>query len=92
MDLSELEKKLATEGSLALKVKVIPKSQRTEISGWMPDGALKVKVAAAPEKGRANTALCAFLAQTFGVPQRNVAIVAGETSHSKQIRITRPAR
>jgi uncharacterized protein len=37
----------------------------------------KVRVAAPPEQGRANEAVVALLADTLGMPRRNVAIVAG---------------
>ncbi len=70
-----------------IAVKVIPKSSRNEIVGKMDDGTLTVKIAAPPEKGKANAELCAFLAKHFHVPVRNVSIVTGETSHRKLIRI-----
>lgn len=70
-----------------ITVKVIPKSSKTELVGQLPDGAWKIKVAAAPEKGKANKALCAFLADHFGVPLSRVAILSGETSHIKRVRI-----
>ena len=70
-----------------IRVKVIPKSSKTELTGVLPDGTWKVKVAAAPEKGKANRALCAFLADHFGVAQSKVHIVTGETSQLKRIRI-----
>ena len=70
-----------------IRVKVLPKSSRTELAGRLPDGTWKVKVAAAPEKGKANKALCAFLAEHFGVPQSRVSIVSGATSHIKLVRI-----
>lgn len=69
------------------RVKVIPKSSKTELMGYLPDGTWKVKIAAAPEKGKANKALCAFLADKLGVPQSRVRIVSGETSHLKRIHI-----
>lgn len=72
-----------------IKVKVIPKSSRTELAGQLPDGTWKIRVAAAPEKGRANKALCAFLAEHFGVSQNSVTILTGESSHIKRIRIER---
>jgi uncharacterized protein YggU (UPF0235/DUF167 family) len=50
--------------------------------------ALKLKVAAAPEKGKGNAAISAFLADEFGIPKRNVEIVRGETSSLKQVLIT----
>jgi uncharacterized protein (TIGR00251 family) len=70
-----------------ITVKVTPKSSRTELVGKLPDGTWKVKVAAAPEKGKANRELCAFLAAHFGVPKSRVRIVSGETSHLKRVRI-----
>jgi uncharacterized protein (TIGR00251 family) len=70
------------------QVKVIPKSSRTELVGYLPDGTWKVKVAAAPEKGKANRALCEFLAEKLGVPKSRVKIVSGETSHLKRIHIS----
>ena len=70
-----------------ITVKVIPKSSKNEISGQLPDGTWKIKVAAAPEKGKANKTLCAFLADHFGVAQSRVTILSGETSHRKRVRI-----
>jgi len=70
-----------------LRVKVIPRSARTELAGVLADGTWKVKVAAAPEKGKANRALCDFIAEKLGVPKTRVRIVAGETSQLKRIRI-----
>ena len=72
---------------IEITVKVIPKSSKTEIVGRLSNGAWKVKVAAAPERGKANKALCEFLAEHFGVPQSRVRIVSGETSHIKRVRI-----
>jgi uncharacterized protein len=76
---------LRSTGTLTLNLKVIPKSSRNEIVGILEDGTLKVKITAAPEKGKANAAICEFLAEFFGVAKRNVEIVRGETSHTKQV-------
>lgn len=70
-----------------ITVKVIPKSSKTELVGRLPDGTWKVKVAAAPEKGKANQALCAFLAEHFGVPPSRVCVVGGHTARIKRVRI-----
>ena len=70
-----------------IRVKVIPKSSKTELVGHLPDGTWKVRIAAAPEKGKANKALCAFLADVLGVPQSRVRIVSGATSHVKRIHV-----
>lgn len=68
-----------------LTLRVIPKSSKNEVVGLMADGSLKVKIAAVPEKGRANAAICEFLAAEFGVPKRNVEIVLGQTASVKQV-------
>ena len=82
---ASLLERLRRERSLTIELKVIPKSSKNEIAGIMDNGALKVKITAAPEKGKANTAICAFLAEEFGVPKKNVRIVRGETSPVKQV-------
>ena len=70
-----------------LNIKVVPRSARSEIAGTMADGTLKVRIAAPPEKGKANVELRSFLARHFGVRQRDVVIVSGETSPVKRVRI-----
>jgi uncharacterized protein (TIGR00251 family) len=72
---------------LRISVKVIPKSSRTEVVEIQSDGTLRVKVAAAPEKGRANAALCEFLADEFGVARSKVEVVAGHTSARKIVMV-----
>ena len=55
-----------------IRVKVIPKSSKTELAGYLPDGTWKIKVAAAPEKGKANRALMEFLAEHLGVAKSRI--------------------
>jgi uncharacterized protein (TIGR00251 family) len=78
---------LRSQGRLDLKLKVIPKSSRNEIVCVSDDGTVKLKVTAVPEKGKANAAVCEFLADLFGVAKRNVEIVRGETSSTKLVTI-----
>jgi uncharacterized protein (TIGR00251 family) len=66
-------------------VKAVPGSSRDRIQGILGD-ALKVAVAAPPERGKANDAICALLAQALGVPVRNVTVIAGGTSPRKLVR------
>ncbi len=47
-DAEELRRKLLREGSLVLDIKVIPRARFAEVSERMANGALKVKVTAAP--------------------------------------------
>jgi uncharacterized protein (TIGR00251 family) len=84
-----LKAELAERGQIALTLKVVPKSSRNEIVGFLADGSLKVKVTAAPEKGKANAEVCELLAREFGVSRRSVEIVRGETSPVKQVVIRR---
>ena len=70
-----------------LDVKVVPRSSRSEVSGAMSGGTLKVRVAAVPEKGKANDELCAVLARHFGVAARDVEVIAGDASTRKRVRI-----
>lgn len=72
---------------MTLRVKVIPRSKKNEISGEMADGTVKIHVTAPPEKGRANEQVCALLASRFGVPTGSVHIVGGHTGARKLVRI-----
>lgn len=66
-----------------LAVKAVPGASRSRIAGVLGD-ALKVTVAAAAEKGKANAALAALLAETFGLSARDVRLTAGATSPRKE--------
>ena len=81
----ELDIKQHGQGVL-LTVKVVPASSRTKIAGML-ENILKVKVAAPPEKGKANKALGAFFAKLFNVRKKDVAIVSGTASTIKQLQI-----
>jgi uncharacterized protein (TIGR00251 family) len=80
--------KLATERPFSFRVKAIPRSARTEVAGKLADGTIKIKVAAVPDKGKANAELRAFLAREFGVSLSHVEIVAGRTSPLKVVRVS----
>lgn len=70
---------------LRIQLKVIAGASRTGVE-WYGDK-LKVKVSVAPEKGRANTAVIALLAQRLGLPLSAFRIVAGETNPLKTVEI-----
>lgn len=70
-----------------LQVKVVPGSSRDCIAGWLGD-ALKVRVSAPPERGKANAAVEAIVAEALGVPRECVRIVAGQTSARKVLEIS----
>jgi uncharacterized protein len=70
-----------------LRVHVHPGAGRTSVDGRHGD-ALKIRVGAPPEGGRANEAVVALVAEILGVPAANVTIVSGATSRSKRIRVS----
>ena len=84
-----LIEELRGTGTVTFGVKVIPKSSKDEIAGELPDGRVKVKVSAAPDKGKANAAVCALLAKEIGVPRSHVEILSGHASPLKRIRVVR---
>lgn len=67
-----------------LTVKVTPNAGRNAIVGFK-EGVLLVKVAAPPEKGKANKELIDFLAEKLGIKKSSVLIVKGQTSRFKSI-------
>ncbi|MBN1456782.1 MAG: YggU family protein [Sedimentisphaerales bacterium] len=70
-----------------LSVKVVPAGSKTALAGLL-DGMLKVKLSAAPEKGKANKALISFLADVLGVKKNSVSIISGSTNPHKKVKIS----
>lgn len=69
-----------------MDIDVTPSATRTEISGvngWR--GTLQVRVAAAPEHGKANEELVRFLSEVLAVDRDEVAVVKGARSHRKRV-------
>jgi uncharacterized protein (TIGR00251 family) len=67
-----------------LSIRVNPNAKYNEITGWR-DGALQVKIAAPPEKGKANKELIDFLSRMLGVKKSAISIIKGQTSRNKVI-------
>ncbi len=76
-----------TNNAVIFSVKVVPRSSKTAVVGIL-GGMLKIKLAAAPEKGKANESLVEFLADTLGVKKNSITITSGLTSPVKTIQIT----
>lgn len=72
-----------------LSVKVVPGSSRSRIAGRYGDG-IKVQVAAAAEKGKANRTVIDVIAEAFGVRESQVVIVSGHTQPRKIVQIDMP--
>ena len=79
----------AAGAAVVLSLHVQPGAKRSAVAGAHGD-ALKIRLAAPPVDGKANAELVRFLADAFGVPLRNVALVRGDTSRTKVVRIAQP--
>lgn len=71
---------------LKIAVKVIPKASRNEVVGWEGE-VLKVRLTAAPEKGKANESLITILSKHFKIPKSAITILKGETSRHKVVQL-----
>jgi uncharacterized protein len=69
-----------------LRVRVVPNAKRSEIVGLHGE-AIKIKIQAPAQEGKANAALLEFLAEKLSVPTRQVTLVAGEKSRDKTLAI-----
>jgi hypothetical protein len=84
-------------GSLAIEehnecvvftAKIVPGSSGPSRICGLLDNMLKVKVSAAPEKGKANECLIKFLAKQLGVKKNAVNIISGTTSPVKNVKVS----
>jgi len=73
-------------GGVIFTAKIVPGSSRTTICGLLGE-MLKIRISAAPEKGKANQFLTVFLAEKLGVKKTDVSIVAGRAGAVKQIQV-----
>jgi len=74
------------DGGIVLGVKVVPGSSRTELVGEY-NGMLKIKLSAAPEKGKANKCLIEYMAKLLSVRKTSISIISGATTSVKQLQI-----
>lgn len=74
-------------GAVIFSVRVVPRASKSEIVGAL-GGALKIRIASPPVDGAANVELIKFLAKTFGVSKSEVEITSGQTSKTKQVKIS----
>jgi uncharacterized protein len=75
-----------SDESALLRVRVQPRARRDEVVGERT-GAVVIRLAAPPVDGKANAALCAFVADRAGVPRSRVQVVRGTTSRDKVVRV-----
>ena len=79
------------EDGLRLTVRLQPGARKTEIGGMAALGsgkvALKARVTAVPEGGKANAALIALLAKTWRLPKGAFEIASGRSDRIKTLLI-----
>lgn len=67
-------------------MRVVPRAGRSGVAG-LRDGALLVRLAAAPVDGAANAELIAVLADALHLPKRSIQIVSGDRSRAKRVSV-----
>lgn len=72
------------EGVL-ISLRVSPGAKSTELKGVYGENALKLSVAAPPEKGRANSEAERFLAEALGVAASRVEVIRGGSGRDKTV-------
>ncbi|KCV70027.1 hypothetical protein H696_03493 [Fonticula alba] len=91
VDLSTLLIRPTKDGGLLINVRLQPNASRDSVGEIGPgdDGTLTLSAAvtAAPDKGKANAALCLLISDTLRVPKTSVSLAAGHTSRNKVVRI-----
>lgn len=70
---------------MKLLVRAVPGAQRTEVMEWMDENHVKIRLNAAPEKGKANAELIGFVAEQLGIPKSHVTVLKGTTSRNKTL-------
>jgi uncharacterized protein len=63
-----------------------PRSRASGVIGVF-DGALRIAITAAPEKGKANDAIIKALSGLLHIPAKEITITTGQTSRRKRVRV-----
>jgi uncharacterized protein len=72
------------DGGTVIRLRVKPRAGRDGVVGFH-GGALRVSVNSAPEKGKANRAVLAVVAEALGLAPSQLRLLSGETSQDKQV-------
>ena len=76
----------AVTGGVLLRVKIVPGASRSRVMGLLGNR-LKIAVAAPPEAGKANRAVCELLAEALGVAGREVSVTSGHAQPQKSVTV-----
>ena len=77
------------QNSLSLTLHIQPGAKKTELAGLYGD-ALKIRLAAPPVDGQANTALIAFLSERLGIAKSAIHLKSGLSSRRKLVEVHEP--
>ena len=77
---------------LILHLRVQPKASKDRFVGPYGENEYKVAIMAPPVDGKANARLMKFIAKAFGLPRADIALLSGETSRSKCLKLKSPKR
>lgn len=72
-----------------LRIHAQPGAKQSAFAGQHGE-ALKIRLAAPAQEGKANRELSRFLAEAFAVPLSAVSLVSGESARAKRVRINSP--
>lgn len=72
---------------VVIRIKARPGARRNAFAG-LHDGALRVDVTAAPEKGKANEAIVSLLAKQFQLSKSQVELISSPANPQKKFLLT----
>lgn len=75
-----------TVEGVVVNVRVVPRAPRSMVQGVLGD-ALKIRLAAPPVEGKANTELVRFLAKELDLHAGKIHLLAGVTGRNKRVLI-----
>jgi uncharacterized protein (TIGR00251 family) len=76
-----------TGDAISFAVRVQPRASKSGVVGQL-GGALKIRLAAPPVDGEANEELIRLLAKLFDAPRQRIAIISGQSSKNKIVRVS----
>jgi uncharacterized protein len=76
----------STPDGVVISVRVIPRARKSGVAGTR-GGALLVRLQSPPVDGAANDELIGVIAKLLAVPKRSIAIISGEHSRQKRLRV-----
>ena len=74
-------------GGAILTIRVVPRAGKTALAG-IRDGALLIRLAAAPVDDAANAELIDLLSRVLDVAKRQIAVISGDKNRSKRVKVS----